>query len=118
LVFYQGQTEWIDNKQVRKKIAHGTEPVNIETVKDVVDKINTTISFVTFKDWRQKDLICRFHQNQESCSVILESSAADGSAPFCFCFGAIGRLTCAVMPFISRRRQYFRPVFKVAIAIQ
>ncbi|HLO89081.1 MAG TPA: methylamine utilization protein MauJ [Nostocaceae cyanobacterium] len=55
----QGQKNWIDdNYKIRIAIAHGTQPVDIETVKNVVTKIDilklVANKFLT--DWRQRRL--------------------------------------------------------------
>lgn len=55
----QGQTKWIDdNYEVRKTIAHGTQPIDIEKVKEVAQRIDT-IERVAHKfllEWRQQKL--------------------------------------------------------------
>jgi len=55
----KGQTTWIDNNyKIRTTIAHGIESVDIETVKDVVTKIDI-LQLVAHKflmDWRQRKL--------------------------------------------------------------
>ncbi len=53
------QTKWIDdNYKIRNTIAHGIEPVDIETVKDVVTKIDTlqSLAHKFLMDWRQQEL--------------------------------------------------------------
>jgi hypothetical protein len=55
----QGQTNWIDeNYEMRKTIAHGTQPIDIETVRAVAEKIDTIgqIANKFLLEWRQRKL--------------------------------------------------------------
>ncbi len=54
-----GESTWIDNNyEMRKNIAHGTQPINIDTIKAVTQK-NYVIEKVAYKflvEWREQKL--------------------------------------------------------------
>lgn len=55
----KGQTNWIrDNYEIRKTIAHGTQPVTIETVKEVTQRIYTVeqVANIFLLEWREQKL--------------------------------------------------------------
>lgn len=54
-----GEQNWIDeNYNVRKAIAHGLMPVDIETVKSVLDKLEKIerVAWLFLTEWRKKEL--------------------------------------------------------------
>ncbi|MBD2255449.1 methylamine utilization protein MauJ [Nostoc parmelioides] len=55
----KGQNTWIDdNYDIRKTIAHGTQPIDINTVKEVSQKLDIIrqVSFKFLLEWREKRL--------------------------------------------------------------
>jgi hypothetical protein len=60
----KGEIDWIDNNyKIRTAIAHGTQPVDIETVKDMVAKIGKlkSVAHKFLIDWRE--LILKSHHD-------------------------------------------------------
>jgi hypothetical protein len=55
----KGETNWVrDNYEIRKTIAHGTQPVTIETVKKVTQRISTIkqVANTFLLEWREQKL--------------------------------------------------------------
>lgn len=54
-----GNTDWIDNNyDIRKEIAHGTKPIEIEAVEAVLDKLDIIkqVAHIFLKEWREAKL--------------------------------------------------------------
>jgi hypothetical protein len=54
-----GQTKWIDdNNEIRNKIAHGTQPIDIETIDEVIKMLDDIqkVAYEFIVGWRENEL--------------------------------------------------------------
>ena len=68
---------WVDeNYKVRNDLAHGNEPVNVEKVASVVDKLDIIqrVAYRFLQDWRDKLLYGDGNYQAKGCQTLMKTS--------------------------------------------